>query len=173
VIEFGIELGRFGRAAEALWLAAERPSVGQTEEGGQVRVEFDSLLGKQEPTGSFHDALLISVEVDYAMSSLVAEFSILVGDPVAADEAARERRRRGRLRLSGLLHWSLEPSAAAASPKGPLWLTSDGRLDQAPTEVGLAISTALPADCIAWYLYFSDIDAFAYVAAKSAEFEWL
>ena len=136
-------------------------------------VELDSLLGDQESGASFHDALLLNLSIDYADKSLLANFSICVGDPESSDARVRERRRNGRLLVRGLLHWSLEPSAEGTPLRGPLWLTSDGLLAGAPTDAGLAVAAVLPRDCLGWYLYFSDINAFAYCAGKDAEFVWL
>ena len=136
-------------------------------------VELDSLLGDQEPDASFHDALLLNLTVDYAEASLLANFSLCVGDPASPDGRVRERRRAGRLLVRGLLHWSLEPSAEGTPLGRPLWLTSDGLIAGAPTDAGLAIAAVLPGDCFGWYLYFSDINAYAYCAGKHAEFAWL
>lgn len=68
---------------------------------------LDELLDS-ERYGTFHDAVLLSTHVDYIAHVLVAEFNICVGDPAAQNEAARERRRRGRLKVDGLVLWSIE-----------------------------------------------------------------
>jgi len=137
-------------------------------------VRLDDLLGPTEPFASFHDAALSVLHIDYEARSLVAEFELCVGDPDAADRTARERSRRGRLRLSGLILWAVEPPDLTGPPavRRP-WLTSDGPLDEAPTDAGKGLAGALASDIYCWYLYFSDLNAFAYCAAQDAQFEWL
>ena len=138
-----------------------------------MRVELDSLLGQQEPSASFHDASLVSLQIAYKAATLIAEFSLFTNGPTDAGNRSHERRRPGRLRLGGLLHWSLEPFAEGGPLKGPHWLASDGLLDTAPTKTGLAIAASLTEPCFAWYLYFSDLNTFAYCASHRADFEWL
>jgi hypothetical protein len=135
-----------------------------------MRPNLDSILGPGEPNASFHDASLLAIHVDYVSRTLTAELALSTGDPSRATDRSK---RVGRLHFSDLLHWSLEPSAAGGGLKGPLWLTSDGPLASAPTETGLQIAAALPQDCIAFYLYFSDLNVFAYVASRTVRFEWI
>lgn len=89
------------------------------------------------------------------------------------DTDAENNKRAGRLTLRKLLHWSLEPSADGIPLEGPLWLTADGLLQSAKEERALAINAALPTDCFAWYLFFNDLNTFAYCASEEAVFEWL
>lgn len=62
---------------------------------------LDDLLGSEEPNGTFHDASLLSVSIDYSNRVFVAEFELCVGDPDAPNEQARERRRAATLRVEG------------------------------------------------------------------------
>ena len=55
---------------------------------------------------------------------------------------------------------------------GPLWLTGDGLIEEAPTETAKRLTSISKSEMYGWYLYFSDIDAFAYLAAREAAFEW-
>jgi len=89
---------------------------------------LDALLhGERHAT--FHDAALLSIDVDYRARRLVANFEISVGDPDAQDQVTRERRRRGELVIEGLKVWALEPPGElTADTSGGLWLTSDGPL---------------------------------------------
>jgi len=123
------------------------------------------LLLTLEPHGTFHDAELLSVAIDRAARQLVAEFSICVGDPSAADVSARERRRRGHLEIRGLLVWSA-PAAQGS------WLTSYGPLREAPTEEGKALASSLPAGCSSWWLYFADANDFAYCGCEQYSWAW-
>lgn len=137
------------------------------------QVRLDDLLGNAEPHASFHDASLLALNIDYLGRSLIAEFDIWVGNPDADEHIARERRHRGRLCLSGLILWACDPPSVTEIHGGAPWLTSDGLLAEAPTEEGKRLASALGADGVAWYLYFNDLNAFAYCIAQDARFEWL
>ena len=133
---------------------------------------LDELLGSTEPHGTFHDAGLVDLHVDYAARTLAARFELCVGDPDGLTEADRERYRGGRLELQGLLFWAIEPPADP-SPGSEPWLKDDGLLAECPTEAGRRLAATVPADAVAWWLYFSDLNAFAYCAAQRATFQWL
>ena len=123
---------------------------------------LDDLLGSEEPNGTFHDASLLSVGIDYSIRVFVAEFELRVGDPDAPDEPVRERRRAGRLRVEGLRVWAVEPPPGLIEPllKCP-WLTADGPLADCATEAGKALALSVGEKGVAWYLYFSNLNAFA------------
>ncbi len=134
--------------------------------------ELQDLFDQQEPHATFHDASLLSVEVDYQTRELVALWSLFVGDSDASEERDRERQREGRLRLHGLLFWVVEPPNAPTSKDGTPWLTADGPLSQCPTAVGKGLVQEMPSGAVGWYLFFSDWNGFAYCGAESARFEW-
>ena len=139
----------------------------------EPRETLDHLLAAEEPHGTFHDASVRAVAVNYAQGSWVAECALCVGAPNAGTQTERERTRPGRLRVSGLLFWVCEPPGdLPANPGGPLWLTADGPLSKAPTDTGRKLAQSLPAEATAWYLYFSDLNCYAYVAGAKVEFEW-
>jgi hypothetical protein len=135
---------------------------------------IDSFLDAQEPCASFHDALLLSLQINYGRRELVSDWQLCVGNPEAPAEMDRERTRRGRLRLSGLLFWvvePLEPHRQILDGTTP-WLTSDGPLLDAGTALSKTLSEDVPPGAIAWYLYFSNWNAFVYCCAESGAFEW-
>jgi len=135
---------------------------------------LDNVLGAEEPHGTFHDARLRHVAIDYEEATCAVECELCVGDPDATSEQGRERTRAGRLVFSGLLFWSCEPPAQPSTrPSGALWMTSEGPLREAPTEAGRNLARSVPSEASAWYLYFSDQNAFAYVAAVGVRFEWV
>lgn len=134
---------------------------------------LDSLLAPEEPHGTFHDGVLRRVTINYEEATCLAEFALFLGDPSAATHADRERTRIGRLTFSGLLFWACEPPGdLPAKPGSAAWLTADGPLSEAPNEVGRKLALRVPPEAKAWYLYFSDMNAFAYVAAARATFDW-
>jgi hypothetical protein len=135
---------------------------------------LDELLGSAEPHATFHDASLIDLHVDYSSGTLLARFDVCVGPPDGQSTIDHERRRQGRIELQGLHFWAIEPLAEPTSGScAPLWLTADGPLAEAPTDSGRCLATAVPAGAVAWYLYFSDLNAFASCAAREASFRWL
>jgi hypothetical protein len=134
---------------------------------------LDDLLGNEEPHGTFHDAVVRAVHVDYATQELSVDLELCVGNPDAAGDLPRERRRRGRLQVEGLRVWALDPPGSGGTIEpGGLWLTADGPLSECPTETGRALS-GLTNSGINWYLYFNDLNAFAYVVGARASFTWL
>jgi hypothetical protein len=125
-------------------------------------------------TPRFTDADLRRVMIDYENDTCVTDWELCVGDPEGRDRAARERRRKGRLTFAQLLFWACEPpTMSPTEPAGELWLTSEGPLGEGPTDEAKRLADTIPADAEAWYLYFSDLNVYAYVAAGSARFEWL
>ncbi len=136
-------------------------------------MKMDDLLDQDELYATFHDAKLHKIKIDYEAHELTAEFKLCVGNPDGKTEMERERHRTGMLKVCGLVFWALEPPEnGAADNRGPLWLTSDGLISEAPTEAAKKLASMVTPDSYAWYLYFSDLNAFAYFAAKEVVFEW-
>jgi hypothetical protein len=134
---------------------------------------LDSLLGKDEPKGTFHDSSLLSVSVDYDKKLLTADFDICVGDPDRKDQPARERYSRGRLTVKGLGFWFMEaPTTPSDKWVACPWLTDDGPLNTCPTAAAKLLFQRAAGKDFAWYFYFSDLNTFAYVAGDSVSFEW-
>jgi hypothetical protein len=133
---------------------------------------IDDFLGTDEPCATFHDARLISAEINYEKGELVSDWDLCVGDPHSPDLAARQRTRRGRLRCGGLSFWVVEPRGQILDGSMP-WLTSDGPLLEAGTDLAKELSERVPPGASAWYLYFSDRNAFAYCCAERGAVTWL
>jgi len=126
-----------------------------------------------EPFASFHDATLSNIHIDYDQRTLSAEFELSVGNPDGTSQAERERTRRAHLNLSDLILWGIEaPDNRDVNNWGPLWLVHDCIMEEATTEKGKELSITLGPDVYAWCMFFSDINAFGYCAAKEATFEW-
>jgi hypothetical protein len=137
------------------------------------KMRLADLLDQAEPYATFHDATMHKIKIDYETHELTAEFKLCVGNPDGKTEMERERHRTGMLKVSGLVFWASEPPEnGAADNRGPLWLTSDGLISEAPTETAKKLASMVTPDCYAWYLYFSDLNAFAYFAARDVVFEW-
>jgi hypothetical protein len=131
---------------------------------------LDDLVPDDEPHGTFHDAFLSDIQVDSTAGTWACAVDLCVGDPDGADVAARDHRRPGVLTLNGLRVWSLPDTNEA--PDHRLWLTSDGALERCPVVVDRALVDAARGAKIAWFLFLADLNAFAYVAADSAQFTW-
>ncbi len=137
-------------------------------------ITLDRLLGDGEPYAMFHDAKLLSLEIDYTKKSLTAEFRVCVGNPDAADPIAQERRRRGRIGVEGLRLFAMEPPDERPTTQVDFpWLTDDGLLRDCPTETAKWLVQSISRGEVAWYLYFSDLNAFAYIVGRRASFEWV
>ena len=134
---------------------------------------LDWLLRDEEQHATFHDAILTGVEIDYVGKRFVGVMQLSVGDPAASDEAARERRRRGELIVDGLTLWAIEPPHAQSSGlEDGLWLSADGILAHAPTSIGRALAQGLSTEEVGWFVFFANLNAFAYLAGNRAEFRW-
>jgi len=133
---------------------------------------FDRFLGAEEPCACFHDAMLVSLQIHYERRELISEWRLYVGDATDPDRDVRERMRCGRLRLTGLAFWVVEPHDELLDGRGP-WLVSDGPLLDAGTDRARELSKLVPPGASAWYLYFSDWNAHAYCSAEGGTFEWI
>jgi hypothetical protein len=135
---------------------------------------LESLIGTDEPCGTFHDSSLLSVNADYDKKLLIADFDICVGDPEGKDEKARERYRPGRLRIEGLEFWFMEPPTTTDDKWNSCpWVTDDGPLSSCPTASAKLLMQRAAGKHFAWYFYFSDLNTFAYVAGNRVSFEWI
>lgn len=130
---------------------------------------MDDLFGPDEPSATFHDAYVQRIRIDYGARRFDAIVSVSVEDPGAADYARRERYRTGRLTVEGLRCWCMESWAVTGEP---LWLTGDGFLGDAPTEAGKSLATQHVGAAVRWWLFFSDLNAFAYLVGERASFAW-
>jgi hypothetical protein len=134
---------------------------------------LESLLGTDEPNGTFHDSRLKSLNINFDEKLLSADFDVSVGDPDGADEQAREQYRPGRLRVEGLEFWFMEPPTPPADEWMVCpWLADDGPLSACPTETAKALMQRAAGKNFAWYFYFADLNAFAYCAGDRVSFEW-
>ena len=134
---------------------------------------LDALLGEEEPYATFRDAVLTKIHVDEAGKRLVAELTLGIGNANASDPANNERRRRGRLIVEDLSLWQIDSSGeVVASLSDGFWMTSHGPLADAPTELGKSLARALDPAHVGWFLFFNNINAFAYLAGGHFEFQW-
>ena len=93
----------------------------------EIENGLDGLLGKTEPHATFRDARLVAVSVDYRSNEAISDVRrCCVGDPDDSMRAARERRRTGRLILSGVAFWVIDPPGALDARPGLPWRPAAG-----------------------------------------------
>ncbi|HYN04284.1 MAG TPA: hypothetical protein VE359_17680 [Vicinamibacteria bacterium] len=134
---------------------------------------LDGLLGKTEPHATFRDARLVAVSLDYRSNEAITTWELCVGDPDDSMRAARERRRTGRLILSGVAFWVIDPPGALDARPGLPWLTGSGPLSELSTEVGKKLARLLPTGASGWYFFFASWNAHMYGGARRLTFEWV
>jgi hypothetical protein len=134
--------------------------------------DLDAVLGKQEPHATFRDARLVAVSVDYHENEAVTTWNLCVGDPDDSMRAARERRRTGRLVLSGVLFWVMDPPQALDARPGLPWLTDVAPLSAVRTETGKHLARLLPTGASGWCFLFASGNAHMYCGARRLAFEW-
>ena len=134
--------------------------------------DLDGLLSKEEPHATFRDARLVAVSLDYRNNQAVTTWELCVGDPDDSMRGVRERRRTGRLLLSGVVFWVIDPPKALDTRPGLPWLTGCGPLSEAPTEIGKQLARLLPKGALGWYFYFATWDAHMYGGARRLTYEW-
>ncbi len=134
-------------------------------------LELNNLLGKDEPDATFHDAIVESIFFDAISLSVKFEMHI----PIRY-EAGKPQYKIGILVFEQVHLFAMEPqSPLFESDRVPgLWLTSDGAVDTLSTDkLSIpALTEPLPNDSFFHYLYFSDTNSFAFVAASMASFSW-
>ena len=133
---------------------------------------LDGVLGNKEPHATFHDARLVGVSLDYHHNEAVVTWALCVGDPDDSMRAARERRRTGRLILSGVLFWVVDPPQALDPRPGLPGLSAAGLLSEAPTEAGKQLARLLPPGALGWYFFFASWNAHMYCGARKVTYTW-
>lgn len=137
-------------------------------------MQLDDLFGSEYPDATFHDALIERITLDYIARNAIIECSICIGDPGAPDEDVREARRKGHLVFQDLLYFVIEspdPSYPSQSAGG-VSISSDGPVGMNGVN-GTHLPSNLPDEAFAHYFFVSDWNAFAYIAAERAGFEWV
>lgn len=136
-------------------------------------MQLDDLFADGEPFATFHDASVERVTLDYVSREAVLQCSIWVGNPNSADVREKKARRKGNLTFQGLLFYAIEPPDPTypfTNAKG-LWISDDGPLDKTRA-AKKQLPENLPDGTLAHYFFVNDWNAFIYVAAQAARFEW-
>ncbi len=137
-----------------------------------TELNIDVLLGDDV---SFHDALIETIHLDYLEREAQLECRLFVGDPDAATREEREQTAHGRLTLTGLLYFVIEPpDDSARFEQGALNVSDDGPVATMPFKAPIPkLPTDLPEAAFVHCFYVNHFNAYIFVAATGARFEWI
>jgi hypothetical protein len=121
------------------------------------------------PNG-LHDAELYRLQVDYPRGTLQAELAVWIGDMGDPSEK-RERYRRGRIEITGLVFLIMEPPDSRYPVQKSTKLTIDG-CDQRQS-LSAALLNALPENSFFRSLWVGEWNAFIHIAGTGAKFSWM
>ncbi len=121
------------------------------------------------PNG-LHDAHLAKLDIDYVKRE--ARFHIHVDVSDAESKETSGQYRSGNLTLLGLLFCVMEPpdSRYPYRDNRALWITSSGPVRS--EDISVKLPEPLPQGAFVHYLFVNDWNAFIYLAAMDANFEW-
>jgi len=132
---------------------------------------LDSLLDERYEDASFHDAELLSVDVDFVRAIATFEFGIQCRATAPDQQFSLQR---GTVEFAGLCFWSVELAVCQIGPTGgsSLWITADGPLPDERLEISEIVPSDLPTGAFVHYLYSSSTNSFIVIGATSATFSW-
>ena len=129
-------------------------------------------IEKSLPNG-FHDALLSSIEIDYASRKIIIKLQILVGNPDGEDYVKRNEYRSAILTVSDFLYIAMEPPNVSQAFREPKELLIDGGEPEAgKAPLSLIALDQLPAGAFAYWFYSSRTNSFIHIAAQNASLDW-
>lgn len=130
-------------------------------------------LANSLPNG-FHDAELEGVSIDYVSREATLRMQLLVGDPDAQSEAAREAYRGAELQLSGLLYLVIEaPDSKYKYAERRALRIDAGRADEKSAPKPPIPLADLPAGVSAYWFFVDDWNSLIHVAAMDARLRWI
>jgi hypothetical protein len=126
-------------------------------------------IEKSLPNG-LHDAKVHRLEVDYARRTLQAELTVWIGNMDEPPER-RERYRRARIDITGLLFLVMEPPDSRYPFLSSAQLTVDG-CDKRQN-LDTALLKSLPQKSFFRSLWVGEWNAFIHIAATDARISWI
>jgi hypothetical protein len=118
---------------------------------------------------TFHDSLLRGLSTDFTSRTVEFVLEVCVGDPKAATEQERERRRVARLELTGLQYFVIDPP----DPSYPYRDEGPVDVDPCDADQDLAARYRMPESAFAGRLFVSDWNGYIHFAATNAALTWL
>lgn len=122
------------------------------------------------PNG-FHDASLKKIHIDYIKREANLEIDVHIGTP----EDKKETYRTVSLKLDGLQFYVIEPPDPQYFLQGTKghWIADSAPLESLESEkLPKKLIECLPKGAFIHYFFISDWNAFIYLAAMDASFEW-
>ena len=118
---------------------------------------------------TFHDSLLRTLSANFAKRTAEFVLDVCVGDPDAATESERERRRAARLELAGLEYLVVDPP----DPKYPYRAHRPVDIDPCGPDQSMTARYPVPQGAFAGRFFVSDWNAFIHFAAMQVAVTWL
>jgi hypothetical protein len=118
---------------------------------------------------TFHDSLLRELSTSLVERTADFVLDVWVGDPDTRPGPERERRRAGRLRLTGLEYLVVEPP----DPKYPYSRHEPVDIDPCEPDAEVVRRYRIPEGSFAGRFFVSDWNAFIHFAAMNAALAWL
>ena len=125
-------------------------------------------VDRQLPNG-FHDAYLLRFAADYAKATLSLDLDLWVGSPDAKTPLERERRKSGRIRISGLAWCVIAPPDMTVRPNPRGFRIDAGPVSDLETPPKLPVP---PPGVFSWWFFVQDWNTSLYVAGQSAALDW-
>ena len=125
-------------------------------------------VDRQLPNG-FHDAYLLRFAADYVKATLSLDLDLWVGASDAKTPAERERRKAGRIRISGLAWCVIAPPDVIVRPNPRGFRIDAGPVSDLETPPKLP---APPPGVFSWWFFVQDWNTSLYVAGREASIDW-
>ncbi len=130
--------------------------------------EIESSL----PNG-FHDALLKSFNIDFALRKLSLTLRLCTGDPDAVTQDERESYKEAELVLSGFVYLVVDPP----DQKYNFQDTKELWIDAGESKPGISPPLPIPIEKLpngtfAYWFFIRDWNSFIHVAAQGANLHW-
>jgi hypothetical protein len=122
------------------------------------------------PNG-LHDSIVSRIAVDYAQKKLTLDLAVWIGDLDTSDQVHREKYRRGRIVISGLIFAVIEPP----DPRYPFSKATELTIDGCDMSKNLSseLTQSLPPEAFVRSLWVNEWNAFIHIAARNAELAWI
>lgn len=134
------------------------------------QLDLDTLLSDEHECGSFHDATIHNINIDYEARILTMRCTLFVGDPDSPDKVEREATAQGTLTFSGLFYHSIEPPHNSyVFEEGGLDISNDGSAAESQFNTPLP---DVPNEAFVHWFFATNWNAFMFVAATEARWVW-
>lgn len=124
------------------------------------------------PNG-FHDAQIMSINIDYVNREAAFDLQIWIGDDSATKEEEREVYRAAQLTLSQLFFCVIEPpDPLYPYQEGKALWVDGGSSKSTPISTSIRLPERLPEGAFIYWFFVNNWNAFIHVAAMDARLEF-